>query len=64
MLWFKTVCTILQISTLNASSTLPGNGTIDFEEFLGMMARKMRETDSEDELREAFRVFDKVIIVE
>ena len=25
-----------------------------------MMARKMRETDSEDELREAFRVFDKV----
>jgi len=24
-----------------------------------MMARKMRETDSEEELREAFRVFDK-----
>ena len=24
-----------------------------------MMARKMKETDSEDEIREAFRVFDK-----
>jgi calmodulin len=36
-----------------------GNGTIDFEEFLNMMAKKMKETDSEEELREAFRVFDK-----
>jgi len=36
-----------------------GNGTIDFEEFINMMAKKMRETDSEEELREAFRVFDK-----
>ena len=36
-----------------------GNGTIDFPEFLTMMAKKMRETDSEEEIREAFRVFDK-----
>ena len=36
-----------------------GNGTIDFPEFLTMMARKMKETDSEDEIKEAFRVFDK-----
>jgi calmodulin len=36
-----------------------GSGTIDFPEFLVMMARKMRDTDSEEELREAFRVFDK-----
>lgn len=38
----------------------PGNGTIDFPEFLTMMARKMKDTDSEEEIREAFRVFDKV----
>lgn len=38
-----------------------GNGTIDFPEFLTMMARKMKDTDSEEEIREAFRVFDKVI---
>ena len=28
-----------------------------------MMARKMKDTDSEEEIREAFRVFDKVRIV-
>merc|ERR1712033_24332 len=36
-----------------------GNGTIDFEEFLQMMAKKMKDSDNEEELREAFRVFDK-----
>ena len=36
-----------------------GNGTIDFPEFLTMMARKMKDVDSEDEIKEAFRVFDK-----
>uniref|UniRef100_A0AAV1VGM8 Calmodulin n=1 Tax=Peronospora matthiolae TaxID=2874970 RepID=A0AAV1VGM8_9STRA len=36
-----------------------GNGTIDFPEFLTMMARKMKDTDSEEEILEAFKVFDK-----
>ncbi|XP_063536657.1 calmodulin-A-like isoform X2 [Cydia strobilella] len=36
-----------------------GNGTIEFNEFLQMMSKKMRGADGEDELREAFRVFDK-----
>merc|ERR1712216_639514 len=36
-----------------------GNGTIDFSEFCTLMARKMKDTDSEEELKEAFRVFDK-----
>ena len=40
-------------------SLFAGNGTIDFPEFLTMMARKMKDTDSEEEIREAFRVFDK-----
>lgn len=34
-----------------------GNGTIDFPEFLTMMARKMKDTDSEDEIKEAFKVY-------
>merc|ERR1719466_754259 len=29
-----------------------GNGTIDFPEFLTMMARKMKDTDSEEEIKE------------
>ncbi|GMP99236.1 hypothetical protein CsSME_00046786 [Camellia sinensis var. sinensis] len=33
--------------------------TIDFPEFLNLMARKMKDTDSEEEHKEAFRVFDK-----
>jgi calmodulin len=32
---------------------------LEFDEFLQMMAKKMKETDGEEELREAFRVFDK-----
>ena len=42
-----------------ALALLLGNGTIDFPEFLTMMARKMKDTDSEEEIKEAFRVFDK-----
>lgn len=32
-----------------------GNGTIEFNEFLQMMSKKMKGADGEDELREAFR---------
>ncbi|CAD7704874.1 unnamed protein product, partial [Ostreobium quekettii] len=35
------------------------NGTIEFNEFLVLMAKKMKHADPEEELREAFRVFDK-----
>ena len=44
-----------------------GDGTIDFPEFLTMMAREMRERDrkemrerdSKEEIKEAFKVFDE-----
>jgi calmodulin len=36
-----------------------GDGTIDFPEFLNLMAKKMQDTDTEDDLKEAFKVFDK-----
>lgn len=32
-----------------------GNGTIEFNEFLQMMSKKMKGADGEDELKEAFR---------
>ena len=36
-----------------------GDGTIDFEEFLGMMKSKANEADQESDLREAFKIFDR-----
>ena len=36
-----------------------GNGTIDFPEFLTLMNKKMKNTDSEEEIVEAFKVFDR-----
>ncbi|CCA71196.1 probable Calmodulin [Serendipita indica DSM 11827] len=36
-----------------------GNGTIDFKEFLTMMAKKLKDGDREEEIRQAFKVFDK-----
>ncbi|KAH7837161.1 hypothetical protein Vadar_010326 [Vaccinium darrowii] len=36
-----------------------GNGTIEFGEFLHLIATKIKESDAEQELKEAFRVFDK-----
>jgi calmodulin len=38
---------------------LDGNGTIEFDEFLYMMSRQMRDGDTEEDIKAAFRVFDK-----
>jgi len=36
-----------------------GVGKLDFPEFLSLMARKMKETNTEEELLESLKVFDK-----
>ncbi|KAF9000810.1 calmodulin [Hymenopellis radicata] len=36
-----------------------GNGTIDFPEFLSMMTKRVPDLDREEEIRQAFMVFDK-----
>jgi len=36
-----------------------GNGTIDFPEFVAMMAKQTKDTDINEEIKEAFRMFDK-----
>ncbi|XP_022946612.1 calmodulin-like protein 8 [Cucurbita moschata] len=35
-----------------------GSGSIEFEEFFNLMEKKMKENEAEEELREAFKVFD------
>jgi len=36
-----------------------GDGVIDFHEFINLMAKQSHENDPEEELREAFKIFDK-----
>ena len=38
---------------------LNGNGTIDFNEFLYLMVKKMNTNDTEEELLETFKIFDR-----
>lgn len=48
-----------QMSLIDIFLQFLGNGEIDFEEFLQMMASKIKDQDTEEEIRDAFRVFDK-----
>ena len=48
-----------ELQDMIAEVDADGNGSIGFPEFLTMMARKSKDTDTEEELKEAFRVFDK-----
>ena len=36
-----------------------GSGSIEFDEFLIMMAKKIKENEQSNDIREAFRVFDR-----
>ena len=36
-----------------------GNGDIDLPEFISLMARKMKQADTEEEMVEAFKIFDR-----
>ena len=36
-----------------------GNGTLDFSEFLTLMATKIKYNDTEEELIQSFKVFDR-----
>ena len=48
-----------ELTEMTNEVDIEGNGTIDFKEFILLMARKMRDYDNEDEYIEAFRIFDK-----
>ncbi|KAL1861755.1 hypothetical protein VTK73DRAFT_6931 [Phialemonium thermophilum] len=48
-----------ELKDLVAEADVDENGCIDFNEFLNMMARGVKEVDTEQELLNAFQVFDK-----
>ena len=37
---------------------MDGSGAVEWEEFCVLIYKKMREKDSDNEIKEAFRVFD------
>lgn len=53
------VVTVPELQGIFADIDTDKDGTIDFEEFLAMMVRRSREGDDEDEVREAFGMFDE-----
>ena len=38
---------------------IDGNGEVDFQEFCGLMVKKMKESEPVEELVEVFKIFDK-----
>ncbi|XP_023333074.1 neo-calmodulin [Eurytemora carolleeae] len=51
--------TELEVQELISEVDQDGNGVISFNEFLWLMTREVHDADVEEEIREAFRVFDK-----
>lgn len=49
----------IHVQVMTKLCNYSGNGTIDFPEFLTMMSRKLNDVDSEEELKEAFKTFDR-----
>jgi calmodulin len=48
----------LQLQSIIHEVDSDGKEKIDFKEFLGLMSRKMRDSDADEELIEVFKVFD------
>ncbi|CAM0876167.1 unnamed protein product [Alopecurus aequalis] len=48
-----------ELSDMMREVDTDGNGIIDFQEFLSLIARKMKDGDGDEELKEAFEVLDK-----
>jgi calmodulin len=48
-----------QLNEMISEIDQDGNGTIDFNEFIGLIIKKMKEPDLNDEMIDAFSIFDK-----
>lgn len=59
VLSIKKISLILHFHIMGCFFFWIGNGSIDFEEFVLMMADKLERSNTEDEIREAFKLFDK-----
>lgn len=48
-----------ELQELIAEVDTDKNGHIDFEEFKALMTKKIHQKDKEEDIKEAFKVFDK-----
>ncbi|GMM49047.1 calmodulin [Starmerella bacillaris] len=48
-----------EISDMINEIDIDNDGTVDFSEFITMMARRMKTADDQEVIKEAFRVFDR-----
>lgn len=48
-----------ELTALMQEMDTDNSGTVDFAEFLAMMARRLMLSDNEEEILQAFKVFDK-----
>ena len=48
-----------ELASMIKELEIDGNATMGFPDFLKMMSKRMKDKDSDHELREAFRVFDE-----
>ncbi|KAH8247873.1 hypothetical protein KR038_011317, partial [Drosophila bunnanda] len=48
-----------ELQDLISESEANTTGEFDFDEFCSIMVKQMRETDTEEEMREAFKIFDR-----
>jgi calmodulin len=55
---FGTNPTEAEIQDIISEVDNDGNGDLDFEEFMALMCRKLKDTDVEQELKDAFNLID------
>lgn len=48
-----------EVQDMIAEVDIDGNGNINFQEYLSLMARRMRDGDLEKEMQQVFRLFDR-----
>eukprot|EP00340_Litonotus_pictus_P001992 CAMPEP_0170526000 /NCGR_PEP_ID=MMETSP0209-20121228/11462_1 /TAXON_ID=665100 ORGANISM="Litonotus pictus, Strain P1" /NCGR_SAMPLE_ID=MMETSP0209 /ASSEMBLY_ACC=CAM_ASM_000301 /LENGTH=116 /DNA_ID=CAMNT_0010815589 /DNA_START=57 /DNA_END=407 /DNA_ORIENTATION=- len=48
-----------EVQDMIAEVDIDGNGNINFQEYISLMARRMRDGDLEEEMKQVFRLFDR-----
>lgn len=48
-----------EIQDMIAEVDIDGNGNINFQEYISLMARRMRDGDLEEEMKQVFKLFDR-----